>query len=192
MKAVFPCVWSAALPLLAVFFVLFSWCGRGRRGYLGGETFLHLKRGEPRSHWLQEVGQEVDGARHACRKQVKNRSAVILWWYLLNKNTLSWITFKKWEGGVWCPASMSAVVHAPVCKLEGERERRGVSKHFYCVTTEQCTDPSQGSSLRCQQPPEIVLLSVKSKHLLRYQIMSTMSLRTGSDTSEGSIPVLYE
>ncbi|TNN30882.1 hypothetical protein EYF80_058967 [Liparis tanakae] len=47
--------------------------GGGREG--GGEDYLwgkplDLKGREPRFHWLQDVSQEVDGARHACRQEV--------------------------------------------------------------------------------------------------------------------------
>ena len=35
-------------------------------GGLPVEKRLHLKGWEPRFHWLQNVGQEVDGAGHAC------------------------------------------------------------------------------------------------------------------------------
>jgi len=43
--------------------------GRGREDYLWGKP-LDLKGRELRFHWLQDVSQEVDGARHACRQEV--------------------------------------------------------------------------------------------------------------------------
>lgn len=33
---------------------------------------LHLEAREPRSHRVKEVGQEVDGAGHAWRREVEN------------------------------------------------------------------------------------------------------------------------
>lgn len=44
------------------------WVGRG---YLWGRR-LHLEAREPRSHRVQEVGQEVDGAGHAWRREEEN------------------------------------------------------------------------------------------------------------------------
>lgn len=38
-------------------------------GYVICGCASHLEGREPRLHRLQEVGQEVDGARHACKKR---------------------------------------------------------------------------------------------------------------------------
>lgn len=68
---------------------------------------------------------------------------------------------------------MSAVVHAPVCKLERRREtdRGGV-----IITLWTVAGASQENSEQCQQLLKVVLGSVKSQHLSRYQIMTTISL----------------
>lgn len=51
----------------SVLLVLFSppvWVWKTTCGDL-----LHLKGWKPCFHWLQKVGQEIDGARHACKRE---------------------------------------------------------------------------------------------------------------------------
>lgn len=57
------------LPLVRFSRRVGGWVGGGG-GRLPLETRLHLKGREPRLHRLQKVGQEVDGAGHACEEEV--------------------------------------------------------------------------------------------------------------------------
>ncbi len=94
-------------------------------------------------------------------------------------------TFKKGVGSVWRSASVSAIVHAPVCKLRRCRElqkERERERGCVIITLQTVAGASPEKSKQCQQLLKIVLGSVKSKHLSRYQIMTTMSLcSTGSE-----------
>lgn len=64
----FLCISVTVSRSVCLLLVIFSrQCGWG--GLPVGKL-LHLKGREPCFHWLQKVGQEVDGASHACKQEV--------------------------------------------------------------------------------------------------------------------------